>query len=457
MHFPPCGTHYHAKCIQAGKPFRTRLKQDAGLSYPHSISPPSFVCELCSVQANLGRLLTSSPSDTTLLLLERVRMIDCANSWARNTLTVYGTAIRWLQQFELHYTAPILSTPQITCPPVTNAIPLAWAELLYSLRTTRSRSGEILPVKYGTVTRLRSAASWYHSYAMTQAFPNKVIRDKSRNVCVNHVSPTDAALTTSFHHGLSRRLGTDAIPCWALQAVHIHFIEAHLDKAFLAATDPVIQHELACAGSAHLMSFLGWLRSQETFSVSRSDVTITSPSQGPTRGLPPNVGAIELRLKENTKSDQSLTADIIIAYTTLSGLSLGKWLTRLLKIPPVSPDCLFSTKSKPRWTSSYFRFKFIYPLLELQRLQGEPTLQCFTNIQGQRIQDKINSIHAWRRGGRTTVGRAPYKMAPGARKATKMEIYNHGRWAHPRKHEEIAHQYNQWDLFDRIGITLFCM
>ena len=390
-------------------------------------------------------------------MLERVRIIDCANAWARNTLTAYGAAIRWLQRFELHYSAPILRSPSILTPPISPSIPLAWAELSYSLRMVKSRSGERLPVKYGTVTRLRSAAGWYHSYGLVQAFPQNVIRDKTRFLWFDQVSPIDEALTTIFHSGMSRRIGTDAVPCWALQEVHVHFIEHQLDAAYLSADDPNLRHELACAGSAHLLAYLGWLRSQETFSASPADITITPPAQGPTRGLPPNIGAVELRLLESTKSHQSLTADIVIAYTTLSGLSLGKWLSRLFSFSPCLPNLLFSTRSQPQWSSVYFRHQYIYPLLELQRLKGEPSLQCFTNIQGQRIQDRINSMHAWRRGGRTVAGRVSQLKIPNARAATKMEIYFHGRWAHPRKSEEIAQQYNQWDLYDRIALTLFCM
>ena len=461
LRFPPCHSRYHAKCIKVGIPFCTRLKDKRGLSFPHHMSFPLFVCELCSVQANVGRRLLGIARDLELLLLERVRMIDCANAWAYDTLKVYGSALRWVQKFEDYHRAPVLPLYRIDHPPVTRAIPLAWAELSYSLRKVKHKSGQMLPVKYGTIARLRSAVGWYHSYAMVQLYPERIIRDRRhRQMVVEAVSPADEASTSLFHNGLGRRLGTDVTPCWALSHVHIAYIDKVLDSLYLNASTELQRHNIACGGTINVMSYLGWLRSQETFKTDPSDINLILPQHGPTRGLPMNIGAVEMRLLEATKSDQSRTADIIIAFTTLSGLSLGKWLLRLLKFTPYNSNRLFSTTSCPVWTSSHFRYHYAYPILEMQRKQGEPTLQCFSTVPGHRIQDKINSMHAWRRGGRSKVSRLPKEnepRPPGCRKATSDEVHNHGRWAYPRNQEEIAHQYNQWDLQDRVAITLFCM
>ena len=461
VQFPPCHSRYHPKCIKAGLPFQSRLKDVQGLSFPHHVSFPMFVCELCSVQANVGRKLGGTPRDIELILLERVRMIDCANAWANDTLKVYGSALRWVEKFQEQYKAPILPLYKIHQPPISRAIPLAWAELAYSLRKVQNKQGQLLQVKYGTVARLRSAVGWYHAYAMVQAYPERLIRDKNhRQLVIESVSPSDEAMTSLFHAGLGRRIGTDVTPCWALSHVHISYIDNHLNQLYVKATSSIQKHDLACAGTINLKAYLGWLRSREVFGVDPSDVNLILPQKGPTRGLPMNIGAVELRLLEATKSDQSQTADIIIAFTTLSGLSLGKWLLRLQQFKPPLPHKLFSTPTCKEWSSAYFRNHYVYPILEMQRRAGEPTLQCFSDIPGHRIQDKINSMHAWRRGGRTKVSRFPKEnepKPPGYRKATKDEIHNHGRWAYPRNQEEIAHQYNQWDLQDRIAITLFCM
>jgi hypothetical protein len=47
------------------------------------------------------------------------------------------------------------------------------------------------------------------------------------------------------------------------------------------------------------------------------------PEDGPTWNLPPGIGAVEYWLQAATKTNQTIATDIVIAYETLSGLSLG--------------------------------------------------------------------------------------------------------------------------------------
>jgi hypothetical protein len=76
---------------------------------------------------------------------------------------------------------------------------------------------------------------------------------------------------------------------------------------------------------------MSWLHGGEVFGIKESDVNITEPQIGPTQGLPPGIGAIKFQLLlPETKLDATLTADVVIAFTTLLlGLSLGTWLGRL--------------------------------------------------------------------------------------------------------------------------------
>jgi hypothetical protein len=41
--------------------------------------------------------------------------------------------------------------------------------------------------------------------------------------------------------------------------------------------------------------------------------------------------------------------------------------------------------------------------------------------------------------------------------ATLTEVYKQGRWQVSVSSKNMPRRYNQWDLMDRIGITLFCM
>jgi hypothetical protein len=222
---------------------------------------------------------------------------------------------------------------------------------------------------------------------------------------------------------------------------------------------PVARHEIACAGFANLCAYLGWLRGTELFSVASSDVESIRPCDGPSRGLPPNIGAVTLTLLEETKSDPCQVADVVLAYDTLSGLSPGFWLEALAQYTPANPSRLFSTDATFEWD---FREQFTWPLLEEMRTQGEPSLQPFSKVKGNRIQDKVYSIHSWRRAGRSRVSRAPRHNEPspkGTRQATPTEVYEHGRWAVCRDHrsEDMPATYNQWELIERLAITLLCM
>jgi hypothetical protein len=238
------------------------------------------------------------------------------------------------------------------------------------------------------------------------------------------------------------------------------YLDSHLDKLYEEAFNDDSRHELACAGTVNLLSYLGWLRSMETFSAASDSVTLIEPEDGPTRGLSPHIGAIEFRLLASTKSDPTVTADVIIAWASLSGLSLGKWMLRLHQFGSAAPERLFSTQKNPIWTSQHFRTNFAYPILELQRASGEPTLKAFSDQPGHQIRDKVYSMHSWRRAGRSRVSRKPRHNEPnpkGTRMASPTEVYENGRWQVSASSENMPRWYNQWDLMDRMGITLFCM
>jgi hypothetical protein len=80
---------------------------------------------------------------------------------------------------------------------------------------------------------------------------------------------------------------------------------------------------------------------------------VVLPNNGPSQNLPPVIGAAEYQLKPKTKSDLTVAADIVIAFETLSGLSLGKWVTCLLKFKSFNGKSLFSMAKTPKWDSHY--------------------------------------------------------------------------------------------------------
>jgi hypothetical protein len=360
-----CNAQYHAGCVRAGTPFATRLaKADEGLVMPWQVLLPHYVCKLCMVHEQLQRELSHHVQDIVLLLLERMRQIDFLHNWAKKTLGQYGGKLRYLLRFQSHFGVQVL-TPSILVRPVqTPAIPLVWSELYYSLRQIKGDDGAYNPIRFASVRPLRSAEALYYMLDIQDAFPRRVIRDRHRQGLIQpYVSPTDERYTRFGASGMARRMGTETKKSWAISHVHVAYMDQELARLYLQAQMTSEAHNLGCAGTINLLAYLGWLRSGETFGIELADDTIIPPSNGPTRGLPPGCRAIEARLLAVTKSDRTVTAGVVIAFTTLSGLSLGAWFERLLSFPPWAETSIFSTKTQLRWMSQFFRTTYAYPIL----------------------------------------------------------------------------------------------
>jgi hypothetical protein len=299
---------------------------------------PHYVCEVCQVCTVRDGKIGWNKMMVVLLMLERMRQVDVLNAWSTNTMKKYGPYLRWMCRFGHQFGVNPLQVAPLDCPPNSAAIPLVWAELMYSLRTMVGRDGKRQRILYNTVRGLRSAAAWYHSMHLLYTYPGRVVRDRfRRGMIMEFVSPTEEAITTLSHSGMARRLGTFAKKSWALSPNHINVIDKGLRKQYLVAErsgDYAAMHELACAGSANLLAYLGWERSSDIFMTSPEAINITHPREGATRNLPPGVGAAEHTLLDETKLDATLVADVVIAYTTLSRLSVGFWLERLFQCAP---------------------------------------------------------------------------------------------------------------------------
>jgi hypothetical protein len=55
--FHPCGVAYHHNCVKVGKPFKTWLPKNKGLTMSAMVIKPTFTCKLCQVRAIVGREL----------------------------------------------------------------------------------------------------------------------------------------------------------------------------------------------------------------------------------------------------------------------------------------------------------------------------------------------------------------------------------------------------------------
>ena len=98
----------------------------------------------------------------------------------------------------------------------------------------------------------------------------------------------------------------------------------------------------------------------------------------------------------------------MLAYTTRTGLLVGKWILRLRQSTPEGlqgPEGqgrLFVQEDGCPWDSDHHRHTFLCPVLHLMRQEGDPYLQPFDRQPGNSIPDKFMSVHCHRRGGART-------------------------------------------------------
>jgi hypothetical protein len=213
-----------------------------------------------------------------------------------------------------------------------------WAQARYSLYPAEWRKKHRLTdevVKYGTVRALRSAATHFWVWDLLQTNPNCLtlgFRDKP--MIVAGCSPTDEVAYACFTDGMRRRMGDHPKPSSVFLLAHAIWITQYLETFFEQARDPTRRLELSHAIVTHLVALLGWMRACETFGLQWKDVEVCCPAAGPTLGLPTGIGCVLLTLLAQTKSEQVRSANLVLAYKTVSGLALGPWLERLKFLTP---------------------------------------------------------------------------------------------------------------------------
>jgi hypothetical protein len=414
---------------------------------------------VCSV---LCRELSHNPADLVLLMLERARFIDLTNHWARGTLWTYQSKFNVLRDFEADLLVPILTPTALLRPPHSDAIRLMWAQERYSLYPAewRRRHSDLEePVKFGSIRAIRSAASHFWIWDLLLTQPEKLtLGFKDRPTLVAACSPTDEIAYTYFTDGMRRRVGDNPKPSAVLLLHHVLWLDKYFADLFANARDRHGRLEACRAALTLDLAYLAWLRARETFGLTWGDVAITDPLDGPVVGLPLGIGVIQLTLLAQTKSSQAAAADMIVAYTSASGLSPGIWLRRLQAL--LRPDEQGPTRfilahlDGRAWTSHFYRYTYLYPLLGLMRALGDAYLSKYDETPGKELQKAIYGFNTLRRTGRSVASK---RRAQTSRAATPAEVLEHGRWRLTRSSLDMPLAYLQWAIDDRICLTQFSL
>lgn len=431
------------------------------LIFPSVHTWPTFICECCTVRAVLDRELHSA-RDTFLMLLERMRLLDIARHWATGTHRQYQNRLRRISQFEQLFRVPILRSGSLAFPPRDPAIPLMWAHEFETIRPQPQgrRPDMEHRLQFNTIRSLRSAVSYYLALDSVIRQPSLGVYDARRNFLHSTGRYTDSAIFSLFSAGLASRIGNDPKPSLVLLQRHVRALDRDLDLRYRAARTPAQRRELATAGFANLTFWLGWLRARETFNLRWCDVEYIASLDNLPSSFPP-LGALLYRLGPETKSERTRRADVICAAKTRGGFDLSRWYHRCrqassLRLLDAAYDTtfIFCHPTGGLWNSHYFRTAYLYPLLRTLQAAGDAHLTPFTDAPGNRLEDKIWSMHSYRRGARTHVSK---KRGPQHRRATETQVYEHARWTRRRGGEPVDVQYRDWDYADRIEITYLSM
>jgi hypothetical protein len=237
-----------------------------------------------------------------------------------------------------------------------------WVQEQYSLYPSewRRRHSDLeATVKFGSIRAIRSTASHFWIWDLLLTQPDKLtLGFKDRPTMVHGCSPTDEIGYTFFMDGMRRRAGDNPKPSAVLLLHHILWMANYFDELFSHAPTCSGRVEACRAALTLVLAFLAWLRAMETFGLRCGDVNVTEPPDSLTVSLPFGVGVIQLILLAQTKSSQAASADVIVAYTSASGLSPGNWLRRLralLRPDEQGPEVfLIAHPDGHAWTSHFF-------------------------------------------------------------------------------------------------------
>jgi hypothetical protein len=163
----------------------------------------------------------------------------------------------------------------------------------------------------------------------------------------------DELAYTIFMDGMKWRLGNSAQPSVALLDQHVTWMNNHFKDVYQSAVeDPTLQP--SHAASTNLLAWLGWLWAIKNFSVTWGDTVVMPLYRGHGHGpFTPD------KVESDCRCWCGHWKNILACGLTACGLFVHSRLACCLHT--------FCVTSQVPWTSHYFCYTFVYPLLSVQR------------------------------------------------------------------------------------------
>jgi hypothetical protein len=161
------------------------------------------------------------------------------------------------------------------------------------------------------------------------------------------------------------------------------------------------------AALVNLFGWCGWLRGSELFGLCYHNISVLLPANSAKHGLLPNLGVLLLRLATITKSLPLHTADVIIAYQTVSGLQPGLWWQCLCHLHSLDISSLlhfiFAHSNGAPCTLQHFCSTYLLSLLNMQCNTGNPILSQYMPDSDTLIEKTFWGFHSYCCGGQLFV------------------------------------------------------
>jgi hypothetical protein len=138
---------------------------------------------------------------------------------------------------------------------------------------------------------------------------------------------------------MKRRIGDKTFPSAVLLDQHVSWTNLHYLEVQGSTWVLTVKLDTCRATITNLLAWLAWLQSMETFNIRWDGIQVTNPPDGPQQGLPTGMGVIQVNLPLQTKSSESRTADVVIAYETGPGKKSRLVVGDFMGFAPVSSTC----------------------------------------------------------------------------------------------------------------------
>ena len=401
--YEACRTVFHPYCYRL-MPSRwptvlevTNTYKTRGLTArPHDATIRRFVCEVCTVRAQIGEDISRDTKH--YLELERARLITTWNAQADGGIRSLAGQRRVLLALDaaLPDNCPRSLEGKFMpyWPNPTRLRTLAWHLLSLSRHGGQGENGARA---MSSVKKFR--AVYFNELRDLRIDDEALIAFEKRHVYAPNSIPTESIGFSQFFLGMRIRHGEQTQQAWPLPRSVALALESEFQRLASSAKSPWARYLTALARLAHDIYFTFILRGDEPFMIRHAAVRDNLFLESPC----PFCGKLHVAfyLQERTKKNMTgQQFDLLSVPVTGVGLRIGDAVKQVLRAREqvrVRSPLLFVKEDGSRWDGNFFRKTYLEPALRKLAAQGHWGMK---NAPWEKGGQAMN-IRMYRRGGTT--------------------------------------------------------